>query len=247
MAPFDALPVALISQSCQTGCPMWQTATPAFRNRVAGGIALARELQKFADRDDVLILALPRGGVPVGYEVARALHVPLDVYLVRKIGAPGHEELAVGALASGGVQVLDRELIRHLGITDADIERVATLEQAELRRRELRYRGDRPLPTLGGRTVILVDDGLATGSSMRAAIRAVRQQHPAHVVVAAPVGARSACEALAREADEVICAAMPEPFHAVGLWYEDFAQTSDEEVEALLRATAMPARTGGAP
>ena len=223
---------------------MWQTATPAFRNRVEGGIALARELRNFADRDDVLILALPRGGVPVGYEVARALHVPLDVYLVRKIGAPGHEELAVGALASGGVRVLDHELIRRLGITDADIEQIAAREQAELRRRERRYRGDRPLPPLGGLTVIVVDDGLATGSSMRAAVRAVRQQHPARVVVAVPVGARSTCEALAREADDVICATMPEPFHAVGLWYEDFAPTSDEEVEALLRAAASPAHKG---
>lgn len=207
----------------------------AFRDRVGGGTELARLLGKYAGTD-VIVLALPRGGVPVGYEVARALRAPLDILLVRKIGAPGREELAVGALASGGVRVLDHELIRHLGITDAEIARTTALERDELRRRELRYRGDRPLPALDGRTVMLVDDGLATGSSMRAAIRAVRQQHPARVVVAAPVGARSTCEALAREADDVICAAMPEPFHAVGVWYEDFAQTSDEEVEALLRA-----------
>lgn len=218
----------------------------AFRDRVEGGAALARELEKYAGTG-VIVLALPRGGVPVGTVVARALRAPLDVFLVRKIGAPGREELAVGALASGGVRVLDHELIRHLGITAADIERITAVEQAELRRRELRYRGDRPLPTLAGRTVILVDDGLATGSSMRAAIRAVRLQHPARVVAAAPVGALATCEALAQEADEVICPSMPEPFHAVGLWYEDFAPTSDEEVEALLRAAAIPPQEGGGP
>jgi putative phosphoribosyl transferase len=226
---------------------MWQSTVKAFRDRTEGGVVLARQLERFAGQD-VIVLALPRGGVPVGYEVARALRAPLDVFLVRKLGAPGHEELAVGALASGGVRVLDHELIRHLRITDAEIERIAALEQAELRRRELRYRGDRPPPAVDGRTVILVDDGLATGSSMRAAIRAVRQQHPARVVAAAPVGARSTCEALAREADEVICAAMPEPFQAVGLWYEHFAQTTDDEVETLLRAaTDRPAQKPGAP
>lgn len=225
---------------------MWPSPVSVFRDRVEGGVALARRLQKFAGRPDVVVPALPRGGVPAAYEVARALHVPLDVFLVRKIGAPGHEELAVGALASGGVRVLDHELIRRLGITEAAIERTAALEQTELERRERRYRGDRPLPALEGRTVILVDDGLATGASMRAAIRAVRQQHPSRVVAAAPVGARATCEALARDADEVICASMPEPFYAVGQWYEDFGQTTDDEVEALLRAAAVVAAPKGA-
>jgi putative phosphoribosyl transferase len=210
-----------------------------FPDRVAGGMALARALEKFTGRKDVVVLALPRGGVPVAYEVARALGAPLDVFLVRKIGVPGHEELAVGALASGGVRVLDHELIRSLGIPEAAIERTTARERAELQRRERRYRGDRPLPALRGRTVILVDDGLATGASMRAAIRAVRQQHPARVVAAAPVGAPATCTELARDADEVVCASMPEPFHAVGQWYDDFAQTTDDEVEALLRAAAV--------
>lgn len=226
---------------------MRQSAMRRFRDRVDAGIALAGELQKFAGRDDVLVLALPRGGVPVGYQVARALRAPLDVFLVRKIGAPGHEELAVGALASGGVRVLDEGLINQLGIADADIERISALEQTELRRRERRYRGDRPPPDPAGRTVILVDDGLATGASMRAAVRALRQQRPARVVVAVPVGARAACEALALEADDVICASIPEPFYAVGLWYEDFAQTTDDEVETLLRTTAAPAQEDTTP
>ena len=227
---------------------MWRSNVRPFPDRVAGGVALARQLQQYAGRDDVIVLALPRGGVPVACEVARALRVQLDVFLVRKIGAPGHEELAVGAIASGGVRVLDRELVRSLGITDADIEHITAIEQTELERRERLYRAGRQPLDVSGRTVILVDDGLATGSSMRAAIRAVREQHPARVVVAAPVGARSTCEVLEREVDEVVCAAMPEPFRAVCLWYETFSQTTDDEVEALLRAAAaIPAAKGAAP
>jgi len=220
---------------------MWASGDHPYKDRVEGGVALARHLQKYAGHKDVLVLALPRGGVPIGYEVARALGAPLDVLLVRKIGAPGHEELAVGALASGGVRVLDAGLIRELGIPAADIERTTAIEHAELDRRERRYRGHRPSPILDGRIVILVDDGLATGATMRAAIRAVRQLHPARVVAAAPVGARSTCSALALDADEVICPLMPQAFRAVGLWYEDFAQTTDDEVEALLRAAATGA------
>ena len=210
-----------------------------FRDRADAGIVLADALRRFAGAPGVIVLALPRGGVPVGYEVARALGAPLDVFLVRKIGAPGYEELAFGAIASGGVRV-DRALIDHLQVSDADVERITAREQRELARREAAYRGGRPLPDLAGQTVILVDDGLATGSSMRAAIRGVRQHHPTRVVVAVPTGARSTCDALRLEADEVVCASVPEPFHAVGQWYEDFSQTTDADVEALLRAAAAP-------
>jgi predicted phosphoribosyltransferase len=209
-----------------------------FRDRIEAGQVLANRLVPYTNRPDVLVLALPRGGVPVAYEVARMLHAPLDIFLVRKLGVPGHEELAMGALASGGAHVLNEEVVRGLHISEEVIAAVAEREQEELARRERLYRGERPAPDVRSRTVILVDDGLATGSTMRAAIAALRQQGPARIVVAVPVGACETCVELQTEADEVVCARTPEPFHAVGLWYEDFTQTTDEEVHELLARTA---------
>jgi predicted phosphoribosyltransferase len=209
-----------------------------FRDRFEAGRVLAGRLLKYANRPDVLVLALPRGGVPVAFEVARALHAPLDVFLVRKLGVPGHEELAMGAIASGGVRVLNDEVVRALHIPDEEIDAVAAEEERELERRAQAYRDGRPAPDVRGRIVILIDDGLATGSTMRAAVAALRQQGPARIVVAVPVGAAETCAELQEEADEAVCARAPEPFYAVGLWYEDFAQTTDEEVHELLqRAT----------
>jgi predicted phosphoribosyltransferase len=205
-----------------------------FRDRAEAGQFLAGRLADYAGRPDLLVLALPRGGVPVAFEVARALGAPLDVFLVRKLGVPGHEELAMGALASGGVRVLNDDVLRYLPIPEDVIDEVTAEQQQELTRRERAYRGDRPPADPRGRVVILVDDGLATGSTMRAAVAALRKQGPARVVVAVPVGAAETCAELAREADEVVCAATPEPFRAVGLWYEDFAQTTDAEVCDLL-------------
>jgi predicted phosphoribosyltransferase len=195
-------------------------------------------LTPYADRSDVLVLALPRGGVPVAFEVARALHVPLDVFLVRKLGVPGHEELAMGAIASGGVRVLNDDVVRALRIPEDVVDLVAADEERELERRERSYRGDSPAPVIRGRTVILIDDGLATGSTMRAAIAALRQQAPARVVVAVPVGAPETCAEFQDEADEAICAEMPDPFYAVGVWYQNFSQTTDDEVRDLLRRAA---------
>jgi predicted phosphoribosyltransferase len=209
-----------------------------FRNRLDAGRQLAEKLMKYADRPDVLVLALPRGGVPVAYEVARALHAPLDVFLVRKLGVPGHQELAMGAIGSGGVRVLNEDVVRTLRIPAQEIEAVAAGEQRELQRREREYRDDRPAPDVRDRTVILVDDGLATGSTMRAGVAALRRQHPARIVVAVPVGAAETCADFGGEADEVICGRTPEPFYAVGLWYGDFSQTSDEEVRDLLELAA---------
>jgi predicted phosphoribosyltransferase len=206
-----------------------------FRDRSHAGRVLATRLQAYANRPDVLVLALPRGGVPVAFEVARALKAPLDVFLVRKLGVPWREELAMGALASGGVTVFDHDLIRILNIPEETVEEVVAREQKELVRRERAYRDDRPPPEVRGRTVILIDDGLATGASMRAAVRALRKLQPARIVVAVPVAASSTCEDLGEEVDDLVCAHMPEPFRAVGLWYEDFSQTSDEEVRDLLR------------
>jgi predicted phosphoribosyltransferase len=211
-----------------------QPATQPFQDRVEAGEQLAERLQRYADRDDVIVLALPRGGVPVGYEVAGALRLPFDVFVVRKLGVPGHEELAMGAIASGGVRLVNQDVVDALGIPDRVIDSVAKTEQAELDRRERLYRDTRPPANLTNKTVILVDDGLATGSTMRAAVQAVRQQHPARVIVAVPVGAGETCSELDREADEVVCVRMPEPFVAVGLWYRDFTPTSDNEVRALL-------------
>ena len=205
-----------------------------FRDRTEAGRRLAEQLTAYAERPDVLVLALPRGGVPVAYEVARALRAPLDVFLVRKLGVPGYEELAMGAVATGGVRVLNDQIVAGLRIPDHVIEAVAEAEQQELARRERLYRGDRPLPDVRHRTVILVDDGLATGATMQAAIKALRALQPARIVVAVPTGSPETCEQLKAQADDVICAITPEPFHAVGLWYEDFTQTTDEEVRDLL-------------
>lgn len=205
-----------------------------FLDRHDGGRRLARELSDYANRSDVIVLAPPRGGVPVGYEVATALHAPLDIFVVRKLGVPGYEEFAMGAIASGGVRILDEDAVRAAGVTDDELRRVTAAEQAELERRERRYRGDRPFPDLTGKTVILVDDGLATGSTMRAAVAALREEGPSRVVVAVPVAAEETCDAFRHIADDIICAVTPEPFYAVGLWYADFSQTTDEEVHALL-------------
>jgi putative phosphoribosyl transferase len=208
--------------------------TSPFRDRVEAGESLAAKLTRYRDRDDVVVLALPRGGVPVASEVARALDVPFDVFVVRKLGVPGHEELAMGAIASGGVRQINRDVVDSLGIPPNVIDAVAEREQRELDRREQAYRGDRQPHSLIDKTVILVDDGLATGSTMRAAVIAARQQQPARVIVAVPVGAVSTCADLATEADEVVCVRTPEPFVAVGLWYRDFTPTTDDEVRALL-------------
>lgn len=211
-----------------------------FRDRSEAGRRLARKLVDYTGRADVIVLALPRGGVPVGFEVARALKVPLDVFVVRKLGVPGHQELAMGAIASGGIWVLNDEVLRMLKIPPELIEDVAARELRELERREQLYRGDRPAPVVRGRTVILVDDGLATGSTMRAAVAALKRMGPARIVVAVPTAATETCEELGREADECICDITPEPFRAVGLWYEDFSQTSDEEVRELLERSTNP-------
>jgi putative phosphoribosyl transferase len=205
-----------------------------FRNRRDAGRLLAGKLQQYADRPDVIVLALPRGGVPVGFEVAEALHAPLDVFLVRKLGVPGHEELAMGALATGGVRLLNRDIIEAFRISREQVEAVTQAEQQELERRNALYRDDRPAPDLENRTVILVDDGLATGSTMLAAAAAVRAQKPAHIIVAVPVGSPDTCAHLQHEVDDAVCFRTPEPFYSVGLWYEDFTQTSDEEVQKLL-------------
>jgi predicted phosphoribosyltransferase len=205
-----------------------------FRDRTEAGQVLASMLKHYAGRPDVLVFGLPRGGVPVAYEVARALHAPLDVFLVRKLGVPGQEELAMGAIATGGVRVLNYDVVNALHIPQHVIESVAAREQRELERRERVYRGDRPPPDLRDRTVILIDDGLATGSTMRAAAAAVRRQQPARIVVAVPVASAITCEDFRREVDELVCVATPEPFYGVGLWYEDFSQLTDEEVRDLL-------------
>jgi putative phosphoribosyl transferase len=209
-----------------------------FRNRSEAGRLLAGALERYKGRPDVLVLALPRGGVPVAYEVATALNAPLDVFIVRKLGVPGHEELAMGAIASGGIRTLNRSVIQQLNIPQQAIDAMAARETEELRRRERLYRGDKPSPAISGRTVILVDDGLATGSTMKAAIAALRRQNPAKIVVAVPTAPADTCEELQREADEVICAVTPEPFYAVGLWYENFEQTTDAEVTELIRRAA---------
>ncbi|OLB96650.1 MAG: phosphoribosyl transferase [Candidatus Rokubacteria bacterium 13_1_40CM_68_15] len=205
-----------------------------FHDRREAGRLLAEKLTAYADRPDVLVLALPRGGVPVAYEVARALRAPLDVFIVRKLGVPGYEELAMGAVATGGVRVLNDQVVNGLRIPDYVIDAVTAWEQQELARRESLYRGERPPPDVRGKTVILVDDGLATGSTMQAAVAALRQQQPARIVVAVPTAAPETCDALRAEVDEVICAITPEPFHSVGLWYKDFSQTTDDEVRELL-------------
>jgi len=225
--------------------------TLRFRNRREAGTHLATRLEQYANRSDVIVLALPRGGVPVAFEVARALDAPLDVFVVRKLGVPGHEEFAMGAIATGGVMVLDQGTLAYLSIPPAEVERVATAERTELERREREYRGGQlPLDVMG-KTVILVDDGLATGASMRAAVRALRKRDPARIIVAAPVASAEACAAMLQEADDCVCTSVPEPLFGVGVWYHDFSQTEDYEVQALLasarRQHAAVAAGGKAP
>jgi predicted phosphoribosyltransferase len=205
-----------------------------FADRRDAGRVLAGLLTKYANRDDVLILALPRGGVPVAFEVAHALRAPLDVFIVRKLGVPGHDELAMGAIATGGVRVLNEDVVGALGLSAKVIDAVAAREEKELERRERIYRGARTPPEVRERTVVLVDDGLATGSTMRAAVAALRKQRPARIVVAVPVAAPETCEEFKTEVDETVCAATPRMFNGVGRWYEDFSQTSDDEVHELL-------------
>ena len=205
-----------------------------FHDRADAGRQLAEQLREYANSNEVVVLGLPRGGVPVAYEVASRLNVPLDIFLVRKLGVPGHTELAMGAIAPGGVQVLNRDLIDELAIPPASVGAVAASERQELERRDRIFRGGRPLPKLKGKTVIVIDDGLATGATMEAAVTALRHMEPTQIVVAVPVGARETCERLARVADRMICLATPAPFDAVGQWYEDFSQTTDEEVKHLL-------------
>jgi putative phosphoribosyl transferase len=206
-----------------------------YPNRRDAGAELARKLERYTDRDDVVVLGLPRGGVPVAFEVARALGAELDVFLVRKLGVPGRRELAMGAIASGGVRVLNHDVVSWLRISDHVIDEVAREEQAELERRERVYRGDRPPVDIRQRVVVLVDDGLATGSTMRAAVEAVRKYEPSRIVVAVPVAPQLTCTEFESIADEVVCAQTPEPFSAVGQWYREFSQTVDDEVRDLLR------------
>ncbi|MDZ8025526.1 MAG: phosphoribosyltransferase [Nostoc sp. DedQUE11] len=205
-----------------------------FKDRRFAGQLLAKELAAYANRSDVVVLGLPRGGVPVAFEVAKALNAPLDILVVRKLGVPDQEELAMGAVASGGVRILNKHIINSVNISDEVIARVAVQEERELERREQLYRGERPLRDLRGRVVILVDDGLATGASMWAATVAVRKQQPAAIVIAVPVAARETCQQLEPEVDQIACVSTPNPFYSVGLWYENFPQTTDEEVRELL-------------
>jgi putative phosphoribosyl transferase len=215
-----------------------------FKDRRDAGRKLAQELSAYAGHSDVIVLALPRGGVPVAYEVARALNTPLDIFIVRKLGFPGHEELAIGAIASGGVRVLNEDIVQGLKVSQNIIDLVTRQELQELERRERAYRGDRPGPDVRGHTVILIDDGLATGASMRAAVAALRLQNPARIVIAVPTAARETCEALRPEVDEIICAMTPEPFYGVGRWYENFSQTTDEEVRLLLEQATQQVQHG---
>ena len=209
---------------------------PLFHDRTEAGRVLAADLAAYAGRSDVIVLGLPRGGVPVAYEVARALGAPLDVFLVRKLGLPGQEEFAMGALASGGIGLINEQVVEAYGISDAEIEAISAAEQRELERRERSYRDGRPLTELAGRTVILVDDGLATGFTMRAAVLSIRLESPARIVVAVPVAAAETCDEFREIVDDIVCSETPEPFQAVGIWYEDFAQTTDAQVHELLSA-----------
>jgi predicted phosphoribosyltransferase len=209
-----------------------------YRDRIDAGKKLASRLSEYANRDDVLVLALPRGGVPVAYEVAKTLRAPLDIFLVRKLGVPGHEELAMGAIATGGVRVLNDDVVGYLDIPADVIDAVAEMELGELERRERAYRGNRPEPDVRGKIVILIDDGLATGSTMRAAAKALRQQDPERIVVAVPVSASETCDEYRMGVDEIVCAQTPEPFLGVGMWYRDFSQTTDQEVREILNHAA---------
>lgn len=212
-----------------------------FQNRIDAGRQLAARLVRFAGRDDVLVLGLPRGGVPVAFEIAMALDAPLDVFVVRKLGLPGHEEFGIGAIASGDVRVVDEAVLRAYDVEAEALERITARERLELERRERLYRDDRAFPAIVDRVVILVDDGLATGSTMRAAVAALRKKRPCQIVVAVPVGAPETCAAMATLVDEVACLETPDPFYAVGLWYEDFEQTDDAEVHELLERAAVHA------
>jgi putative phosphoribosyl transferase len=217
-----------------------QTHVPArFADRRNAGAVLASHLRMYQGRSDLVVLALPRGGVPVAYEVARALEAPLDVFVVRKLGVPGHPEFAMGAIAGGGISVFDQDVIAANAISERALAAVVQREQVELARREKTYRASRPSVPVAGQVVIVVDDGLATGSTMRAAVLALRRQRPAGIVVAVPVGSRQACAALTEVADQVICALTPEPFSAVGLWYADFSETTDDEVRSLLEQSTL--------
>lgn len=208
--------------------------TAKFRNRTEAGQMLASMLAIYANRSDVTILALPRGGVPVAFEVAKALQVPMDVCLVRKLGVPEHQELAMGAIAINDVLVINQSIVEKLNISQAKIDRAIALEKQELARRDRMYRGDRPFPSLGDLTVILIDDGIATGATLRAAISAIRQSNPAEIIVAVPVAPKSTCTELLSEADRVICLKKPELLNSISAWYEDFSQTTDAEVNQLL-------------
>jgi predicted phosphoribosyltransferase len=210
-----------------------------FRNRYEAGRRLATALTDYVSRPNLLVLALPRGGVPVGYEIARALHAPLDVMLVRKLGVPGQEELAMGAIASGGILSIEEEVVAAFGIPDWVIADVASREAVEINRQERVYRADRPSPRIPDRAIILVDDGLATGSTMRAAAAALRSQGPEHLAIAVPVAPTETCEELGREVDNIVCLLTPHPFVSVGSWYQDFSQTGDEEVRELLTAPSL--------
>jgi putative phosphoribosyl transferase len=211
-----------------------------FKDRTAAGKELARKLAAYTNLKDVLVLGLPRGGVPVAFEVAKALSAPLDVFLVRKLGVPGQEELAMGAIAAGGVRVLNEDIVRGLRLSDAIIDKVIAKEQQEIERREQLYRQNYPFPVVSDRIVILVDDGLATGATMRAAIEALKQQQPSQIVVAVPVSSPEAYRELATQVNEIICVETPQPFNSVGLWYDNFPQTTDEEVRDLLQRAVTP-------
>jgi putative phosphoribosyl transferase len=220
--------------------------SPLFKDRTDAGQFLARKMGSFKDRPDLIVLALPRGGVPVAFQVATAIRAPLDVFVVRKLGAPNHEELAFGAIASGGVTVLNREIIEAVGISEKEINATVARDQIELARRERAYRGDIPSPSRSGASVILIDDGIATGSTMLAAVRALRKENVAEITVAVPVAAAAVCNQLLPEVDSNVCAATPEPFQAVGIWYEDFSQTTDEEVRQLIKRAARQRVSSGA-